>query len=277
MNKKEDVIAQYSDKELQKEADEIRAIIDNQPELQEMEMPEEVHLSLMNKIKEYEEQKVRDALSEEDKEALRIGRKVQEKRNRTKRTRKRIQRLVGVAATVALVIGVGVTSVGGKKLFVDIFEKNFGGEDKTYVESGDSEMVGEITEEQARQEIKEMIGEEPVEIVYKPKNTKFLNMTIDKEVQEAMLYYSLDDKIMSFQIVSRYVKSSTGIQIEDNLLQEYAIELPETTVTVREYSVLETGEKEYTAQFTYKNSEYFLVGIVNKAEFEKIIKNLHFF
>ena len=240
-------------------------------------MPEEVHLSLMNKIKEYEEQKVRDALSEEDKEALRIGRKVQEKRNRTKRTRKRIQRLVGVAATVALVIGVGVTSVGGKKLFVDIFEKNFGGEDKTYVESGDSEMVGEITEEQARQEIKEMIGEEPVEIVYKPKNTKFLNMTIDKEVQEAMLYYSLDDKIMSFQIVSRYVKSSTGIQIEDNLLQEYAIELPETTVTVREYSVLETGEKEYTAQFTYKNSEYFLVGIVNQAEFEKIIKNLHFF
>ena len=277
MNKKEDVIAQYSDEELQKEADEIRAIIDNQPELQEMEMPEEVHLSLMNKIKEYEEQKVRDALSEEDKEALRIGRKVQEKRNRTKRTRKRIQRLVGVAATVALVIGVGVTSVGGKKLFVDIFEKNFGGEDKTYVESGDSEMVGEITEEQARQEIKEMIGEEPVEIVYKPKNTKFLNMTIDKEVQEAMLYYSLDDKIMSFQIVSRYVKSSTGIQIEDNLLQEYAIELPETTVTVREYSVLETGEKEYTAQFTYKNSEYFLVGIVNQAEFEKIIKNLHFF
>ncbi len=277
MNKKEDVIAQYSDKELQKEADEIIAIIDNQPELQEMEMPEEVHLSLMNKIKEYEEQKVRDALSEEDKEALRIGRKVQEKRNRTKRTRKRIQRLVGVAATVALVIGVGVTSVGGKKLFVDIFEKNFGGEDKTYVELGDSEMVGEITEEQARQEIKEMIGEEPVEIVYKPKNTKFLNMTIDKEVQEAMLYYSLDDKIMSFQIVSRYVKSSTGIQIEDNLLQEYAIELPETTVTVREYSVLETGEKEYTAQFTYKNSEYFLVGIVNQAEFEKIIKNLHFF
>lgn len=277
MNKKEDVIAQYSDKELQKEADEIRAIIDNQPELQEMEMPEEVHLSLMNKIKEYEEQKVRDALSEEDKEALRIGRKVQEKRNRTKRTRKRIQRLVGVAATVAIVIGVGVTSVGGKKLFVDIFEKNFGGEDKTYVESGDAEMVGEITEEQARQEIKEMIGEEPVEIVYKPKNTKFLNMTIDKEVQEAMLYYSLDDKIMSFQIVSRYVKSSTGIQIEDNLLQEYAIELPETTVTVREYSVLETGEKEYTAQFTYKNSEYFLVGIVNQAEFEKIIKNLHFF
>ena len=57
MNKKKDVIAQYSDEELQKEADEIRAIIDNQPELQEMEMPEEVHLSLMNKIKEYEEQR----------------------------------------------------------------------------------------------------------------------------------------------------------------------------------------------------------------------------
>ena len=53
--------------------------------------------------------------------------------------------------------------------------------------------------------------------------------------------------------------------------------MPETKVSVREYKVLETGEKEYIAQFTYKNSEYFLSGIVNQAEFEKIIKNLHFF
>lgn len=277
MNKKEDVIAQYSDEELQKEADEIRAIIDNQPELQEMEMPEEVHFSLMNKIKEYEEQKVRDALSEEDKEALRIGRKVQEKRNRTKRTRKRIQRLVGVAATVVLVIGVGVTSVGGKKLFVDIFEKNFGGEDKTYIESGDSEMVGEITEEQAWEEIKEVVGEEPIRMTYKPKDTKFLNVVIDKEVQEAMMYYSVDDKIMSVRIISRYVNSSTGMEIADKLVKEYDIRLPETNVAVREYNISETGEKEYTAQFSYKNSEYFLTGIMKQEEFEKIIKNLHFF
>ncbi len=277
MNKKKDVIAQYSDEELQKEADEIRAIIDNQPELQEMEMPEEVHLSLMNKIKEYEEQKVRDALSEEDKEALRIGRKVQEKRNRTKRTRKRIQRLVGVAATVALVIGVGVTSVGGKKLFVDIFEKNFGGGDKTYIESGESEMVGEITEEQVYEEIKEVLGEEPVSMIYKPENTQFLDFKLDKELQEAILYYSVQDKILTFQIVSRYVNSSTGMENSDELLQEYIVELPETNVTVREYSIIETGEKEYTAQFSYKNGEYFLSGIINKEEFEKIIKNLHFF
>lgn len=277
MNKKEDVIAQYSDEELQKEADEIRAIIDNQPELQEMEMPEEVHLSLMNKIKEYEEQKVRDALSEEDKEALRIGRKVQEKRNRTKRTRKRIQRLVGVAATVTLVIGVGVTSVGGKKLFVDIFEKNFGGEDKTYVNSDESKDVGEITEEQVWKEVKDMLGEEPVHITYKLENTKFLNVVIDKEVQEAMLYYSVGEKVMSFRIISRYVNSSTGMEISDKLVREYDIQLPETNVIVREYKILETNETEYTAQFTYKNSEYFLTGIVKQEEFEKIIKNLHFF
>ena len=68
-----------------------------------------------------------------------------------------------------------------------------------------------------------------------------------------------------------------GIEISDKLLREYSIQLPETKVSVREYKVLETGEKEYIAQFTYKNSEYFLSGIVNQAEFEKIIKNLHFF
>lgn len=277
MNKKEDVIAKYSDEELQKEADEIRAIIENQPELQKVEMPEEAHISLMNKIKEYEEEKLRNALSEEDKEALRIGKRVQQKRERAKRNRKTIRRLVGIAATVVLVVGVGITSVGGKKLFVDIFEKNFNGEDKTYVESGDSEVVGEITEEQIWENIKEMLGEEPVRITYKPQNTKFLNAEIDNELQEATLYYLVDNKVINFRIVSRYVNSSTGMEISDKLLEEYSIELPETKVTVREYNVLETGEKEYIARFTYKHSEYFLSGIINKAEFEKIIKNLHFF
>ena len=110
-----------------------------------------------------------------------------------------------------------------------------------------------------------------------PENTKFLNAVVDKDLQEAVLYYSVQDKILNVRIVSRYVKSSTGIEISDKLLREYSIQLPETKVSVREYKVLETGEKEYIAQFTYKNSEYFLSGIVNQAEFEKIIKNLHFF
>ncbi|WP_418755487.1 DUF4367 domain-containing protein, partial [Eubacterium ventriosum] len=266
MNKKEDVIAQYSDEELQKEADEIRAIIENQPELQKIEMPEEVHISLMNKIKEYEEEKLRNALPERDKEALRIGRKVQNKRERAKRNKKALRRMSGLAAAVAVVIGVGVTSVGGKKLFVDVFEKNFGGEDKTYVESGDSEMVGEITEEQAWEEIKVILGEEPIRMTYKPKNTKFLNVVVDKDLQEATLFYSIGDKVLNFRIVSRYVKSSTGIEISDELVQEYVIELPETKINVKEYNIVETGEKEYIAQFTYKNSEYFLTGIINQAE-----------
>ena len=277
MNKKEDITAQYSDEELQREADEIRAIIENQPELKKMEMPKEAHLSLMNRIKEYEEEKLRNALPEEDREALRIGREVQKKRERAKQNRKKIRRIMGVAATVVLFIGIGVTSVGGKKLFIDTFDKKFGGEDKTYVNSIEPEDVGEVTEEEAWEQIKEALGEEPVRMVYKPRNTKFLNAVVDKEVQEAMLYYSVNDKTMSLQVVSRYVKSSTGIEISDKILQEYTIQLPETKVLVREYKVLETGEKEYTAQFSYKNSKYFLVGIMNKAEFKEIIKNLHFF
>lgn len=277
MNKKEDITAQYSDEELQREADEIRAIIENQPELKKMEMPKEAHLSLMNRIKEYEEEKLRNALPEEDREALRIGREVQKKRERAKQNRKKIRRIMGVAATVVLFIGIGVTSVGGKKLFIDTFDKKFGGEDKTYVESGDAEIVGEITEEQAWEEIKEMLGEEPIRMTYKPVNTKFLNVVVDKDLQEATLYYMINDKVMNLRVVSRYVKSSTGIEISDQLLRQYLIELPETKVTIREYKVLETGEKEYIAQFTYKNSEYFLSGIVNQEEFEKIIKNLHFF
>ncbi|WP_461815697.1 hypothetical protein [Faecalimonas sp.] len=277
MNKKEDPIEKYSDEELQKEADAIRAIIENQPELQEEEMPERAHISLMKKIKEYEEEQLRKSLPEEDQEALRIGREIRKKRESVKQRRKRIQRLVGMAATFALVVGIGITSVGGKRFFVDIFEKNFGGEEKTYIESGDAKVVGEITEEQALEKIKQILGEEPIRMVYRPQNTQFLNAIVDQEIQEAILCYSVDNKVMSLQIVSRYVESSTGIEISDEFQREYIMSLPKTRVVIKEYKVLDTGEKEYTAQFTYKKSKYFLVAIMNQMEFEKIIKNLHFF
>lgn len=277
MDKKEDVFGEISQEELQREADEIRALIDSDPELEEVHVTDEMHNRLMERIKKCEEEQAVSRLSEEDQEALRLGKELQNKR-RKRCGRKNYKIWLAVTASLVVVAGVSVTSVGSRNRIVEMFAKAFGDGEKTYVDSG-RENIREAgtTEQEAYADIKEAFGIDVVRMGYKPQEAVFTDFQLDQELQEAVLYYSVGDNLMSFRIVSRYVESSVGIDLEDQLQQEYEMQLPETTVKVQEYKIKETGELEYTAQFDYKNSKYFLTGIAEKGEFEEILKNLHFF
>lgn len=277
MEEKETMFEELSQEELQREADEIRAIIDQEPDLQDVYVTEEMNNRLMDRIRKYEEEKAIENLSEADKEALRLGKELQERRHRRKTPRNR-KIWIALVATMVMVIGVSVTSVGGKNILIEVFEKAFGDGDKTYIDSGEKNIpITEITEEQAYVDVKKVFGNGIVRLAYVPENAEFLDMQLDTELQEAMLYYSMGDTIMSFRIVSRYVESSLGIETQDKLMQEYVIELPETSVDIAEYRIEETGELEYMARFSYKNNKYYVIVITEKQEFEKIIKNMHFF
>ena len=61
-----------------------------------------------------------------------------------------------------------------------------------------------------------------------------------------------------------------------NLINEYKVENGEKQIQVKEYEVKNTKEKRYIAEFEYKDVQYQLKGIMEKDEFEKILKNLFF-
>lgn len=277
MDKKDELIDGLSPEELQREADEIRALIENAPEVKDAYVTDEMHERMMDRIRKYESEKAIANLSEEDREALRLGKELQNKKKKTRRPKK-MKVWLTFAAALVMMCGMSISSVGGKNIIIEVLEKTFGTGDKTYMDSGEETIATErITEEQAYAEIKQVFGTKGIEIIYMPNDANFVDLQMDKELQEATLYYSVGNKIMSLRIVSRYVNSSMGIGTQDKLLQEYEITLPKTAIMVREYQIPETGEREYTAQFTYGDCEYFLMGIMKKAEFEKILKNLHFF
>lgn len=276
MDREEMMRENLSEEELQREADEIRAMLDSKPELKEIHVTDEMHERLMERIRRYDEEQAREALSEEDREALRLGRELQNKKAGSSH-KGNVKVWVTLAASAAVVAGVSVTSVGSKNGLIQIFNRTFGDGDKTYIDSGEIDQVESDAEEQAYEDIKKNFGDNIVNMIYKPQKTKFLDMQLDKEMQEAVLYYSVGDNIMSFRIVSRYVESSIGMDVEDKLQEEYQIPLEKATATVQEYKIKETGELEYKAQFAYKNNKYFLSGVIKKAEFEKILKNLYFF
>lgn len=287
MDKHREEVTGLSEEELQKEADTVREMLEQSPELQEIEIPEELERKLADRIRKYEEEKAIDALSEKDKEALRLGRELQEKENdgkqKTKKNRIRIYwpktwkvRLAFVAIGI-MVIGSGIISVGGKEIIVNVFDRKFGGGEKTYVDTEEIELNTELTEEEAYAKVEETFGTKVVRMVYKPENTVFLEAQIHKELQEAILYYKVNDKTMSYRIEFPYSESSGGVELQDEVLQEYVLELPKVVVEVSKYKVPNVKWKEFEAQFSYKNSKYFLVGVMEEEEFEKIIKNLNFF
>lgn len=296
-----DSIENLSEEELKQEADSVREMIEQTPELQDVKVPEEVHQRLAERIRKYEEEeKALEGLSEKDKEALRIGREIQRKNEENKMLAasqnaedaasenrmgnqkiyyrpKKKKVLFMLAAVLVVVLGMGLTSVGRKNIIVDVFQKTLGSGEKTYVDTEEVEDTEGITEQEAYNKIEELFGTKVVQIVDKPENTKFLEMQLDQELQEVILYYLIDEKVCSYRILMPYVRSSSGMEIQDKLIREYIIQLPETDVLVSEYKITENKGLEYTAKFTYNNTEYILQGIMKYEDFEKIIKNLIFF
>lgn len=299
-----DSIENLSEEELKQEADSVREMIEQTPELQNVKVPEEVHQRLAERIRKYEEEeKALEGLSERDKEAIRLGREIQRKNEENKMLAasqnvedaasenrmgspkiyyrpKKKKVLFVLAAVLVVVLGMGLTSVGRKNIIVDVLQKKFGSGDKTYVDTQEFTLpttTEGMLEEEAYAEIEKEFGTKIVRIIDKPENTQFLEMQLDQELQEATLYYSLDKTIFSYRIMTRYTESSSGINISDILLREYVLSLPETDVMISEYQIQETGKLEYTAKFIYKNTQYFLQGVMKQEEFEKIIKNLLFF
>lgn len=279
MEKGRESMTSLSEEELQKEADTVREMMKDSAGLHDVEVPEEVHKRLAERIRKYEEEKAVEGLSKKDREALRLGREMQEQSEKKVVVYRPKKRKVWVmlAAVLVMVVGIGMTSVGGKKIIVDVFEKNFGGSEKTYVNTDEIESAGQITEDKAYTEVEETFGTKVVRIVDKPENMHFLEMQLDQDLQETTFYYSAEDKILSYRIVFPYAESSSGMEIPDEFLQEYVLELPEADVVISEYRIQDTGELEYSAQFTYEDSQYFLTGIMNQEDFEKVVKNLFFF
>lgn len=287
MDKNREEVTGLSEEELQKEADTVREMLEQSPNLQEIEVPEELERKLAERIRKYEEEKAIDALSEKDKEALRLGRELQEKESSEKSATKKNKKVVhwpknwkvqfAAAIGCVLIIGSGIISVGGKNIIVNVFDRKFGGGENTYVNTEEIEYEGEMTEEEAYAKIEEMFGTKVVRMVYAPENTEFLELQMDKELQEAILYYKIKDNIMSYRIEFPYSESSGGREIHDKLLQEYVIEYPQVIIEISEYKISDTGKQEFEAQFNYKNNKYFLIGVMSQEEFEKIVKNLNFF
>lgn len=291
MSEKKDQLKEILKDQLNKEAKQIEEEVglnDNE------EIPNELKIRMKNaldqKIREREKRsedtKRTDAyakLSEEDQEALRLGREMMknqsgEKKIYTIRRKKRnIRRIVALAAVLILVMAVGMTSFGGPERMLQFVKSSVGGRQVSKVNSSDkNKIIEEEDEEKAYEKIAEEFGIEPVRLWWYPENMEFENMILDTDIQVAEIDYLYNRERTEFIISASYGKVSMGADNEDEITDHYYKQEKKIQIEVTEYKTPETGTNRYKAEFKYKNLYYCLTGTMTKEEMENILKNLYF-
>ena len=255
------------------------------------ELKESMHQKIKERIREAEEKKEQEkyaGLSEEDRKALELGRKMLEEGNVTEfkasakkglsyRSKLRLKHALGAAAVLAVVMLVEVNSLGGPEKVVQLVKRGVINRDVEQINaSSDSKIIVEENEEEAYQKIADEFGVEPVRIMEKPSGMTFEKLELDKNLQMADMTYKYQGESIRYVINANYQDAAIGIDIEDEKIDDYFINREKCKVSVKSYAVPETSKEKYVARYKYRDVEYSLMGIMSKSDFENIIKNLFF-
>lgn len=285
MNNNKDPMDQIITEDLLREAE----AIDEETEAAGVEpMPEDLKEKLKQRLHEQieasEKERVYAQLSDEDKKALELGRRMlkesedAEGDGKVVYRRKKRKVFLAVAAVAVLVLAMGITSIGGAERVIEMVKVII--EDREVVQVNtdeDNYIVTKTEEEEAYQEIKDVFGVDAVKPTNWPKDTIFISAEIDRELQTAMFVYECDGENINYFISSHYTDSSWGVDVEDRKTDQYYVESMNGKIEIKEYESKDSKIKSYSAKYTYEELEYFLIGVMKREDFNFLVKNLIFF
>lgn len=246
--------------EVDKEAKQIEKEVTERKGLDDVKTSEDMETSLFNKIQEYE----------------------YDKRFKVVYRRKKRVHYVAVAlmAVIVLVFGSAVTSVGSKSYWKVLWERIAGDEKASIinVDEMETQETKDIDEIQVYKKIWNELGILPVRLGYMPKKMYLDNYEVDKEQKKAVLFYQYNKNIFYYMMYMNDTDSSYSQIKTDSLVEEYKLEITDNvTANIKKYKIKDKEESRFIAEFEYMGAQYQLMGVMNKGEFEKIVKNLIFY
>lgn len=295
MKDKKELLEQTIKEDLEKEAQEIlKALETSDADKLSDEKQLELKKKIDKKIEDYEFEKICNELPEEYQDALRAGMELKKQESaidgkgetdgeeageNTRRVRKKksLRVYVALAAVMIMVLAVSISSVGDGRSLMKTIKSMVGEREVVKVNSGEDNYVIEAeSEEEAYQKIKDEFGINPVKIMHVSKGMQFNRIEIDKEMHVAELYYNYKDENIVYIINCDRSKNSVGVDREDEIIEKYDMEVQGIEISVKVCQLPETDRKRYFAHFNYKEGEYFLIGVMERGEFEDILKKLYF-
>lgn len=227
-------------------------------------------------------------LSEEDRKALELGRKMLKAEVGTADTsekkvhyrRKPLKIYLALAAVIVCVLAMGITSMGGPERVVRMVRQAVGDREVEQVDSNKTDKQNKIiegeAEEEAYQKIRDTFDTDVVKVFVCLPDMKFDTMNLDESKQVAEMYYSYDGETIGYIINMPYRDSSWGVDFEDPVEKKYSKEIHKCKINITLYEIEDSNVPKCVAKFKYGNIEYILMGTMSEQNFEKILKNLFF-
>lgn len=299
MNDKKDEFKECIAREFEEIAREEEEFLENDTSLVVPEGTKEAVLArVREQIRAYEMEQTRketeereeaiNHLSEEDREALELGRKMlnagigqkdpeEPSGKKVRRKKKPLKIYLALAAVIVCVLAMGITSMGGPERIVRMVRQNVG--EREVEKSNMSHKIKMIEGEdgeKAYQEIGDVFNTDIVKIFVCLPGMSFDSVEFYKDKQMAELFYLYNKKTIVYCINAPYREESWGIDFEDTVEEEYFENINGCRVKVAEYKIDKEDLPKWVAKFEYNNIEYMLTGTMEKKDFEKILKNLFF-
>lgn len=262
----------------------------NKEELTSIEVTSKMDRDMAEKIRQYEEMKAKRKneyadeaehyLSEEDKKALAIGRKAMEKdKNRVRCMPKNPKLWVALVALMVLLAAAGMTGVGSKSYWKELWSRMVGEQENTVINVKDAEILesedGDIIDYYTN--IETALDIKLVTPTVVPKNMVARDCEIDEQLRRAKVFYEYNGKIIVYSIYTNDEDSSHTQIMEDLHTDTFNVETEKLVLNVQEYLIEESQEYRYLSYFEYGGVYYQLIGIMNREDFVEILKNLNYF
>lgn len=295
MKDKKELLEQTIKEDLEKEAQEIlKALETSDADKLSDEKQLELKKKIDKKIEDYEFEKICNELPEEYRDALRAGMELKKQEDsadsnhkqdeekpdgnkKVVRKRKSLRVYVALAAVMTLLLVVGMSTMGDGGGFIKTIQSLVGEREVIKANSGDDNKIIEAeSEEEAYQKIRDELKIKPAQIMDIPLKAKFKKAVIEKELKVAEIYYQYKDDNIIYIINGDQAKNSIGVNIEDEVIEEYTLEVEGILIYIQECEISSSKQKRYYASFNYKNIKHFLVGSMERDDFEKILNNLYF-
>lgn len=299
MNDKKDEFKECIAREFEEIAREEEEFLENDTSLVVPEGTKDAVLArVREQIRAYEMEQTRketeeaiNHLSEEDREALELGRKMlkagigkkdpeEPSGKKVRRKKKPLKMYLALAAVIVCVLAMGITSMGGPERIVRMMTQNVGDREVDQVDSNHTDKENKVIEgeeeEKAYQEIRDAFGTKVVKVSICLPEMRFDSMELDKDKQMADVYYYYNNKTIAYCINLPYRDGSWGVDFEDPIDKEYSKEIQGCKIEITKYKPNQKGLPRWDARFEYDNTEYLLTGTMKQQDFEKILNNLIF-
>lgn len=201
-----------------------------------------------------------------------IKREAERRRRKSRRGILRPRTAIIAAALLALLLGVGVVTVGSREYRPEIREYESGDGSTTRIENSDS-VFSEYDEEEVCREIEEKLGVIAPRLGYQPEGITLYEYWIDVEVGEAVIKY--DENIDELQIYISKDFDESSVHFEMDGVKHESVFIVTNGIEVPIYEYIDSnGNRYFQSEFEIFNTYYCITGKMDLEEYSEILENL---